>query len=352
MDENHVHRERLIKDWLHKEPYEETFSFEGSFKEKYKQFINTPCINILSRVYQDSTGARLPASPGLGLFASRNYSTQSIIGEYKGVISVHQPQSPYALSEGLESEEFRNEIPQVNDGFPNVAVIQIPNVQGLNFRRMMITLHIIKEGEQFCWNYGFHTVKLGPYVELRGKEMREFIKGNDTKKLAQCLFLNGTNSRHISFEDYVRAEQFRYVLQTPAALFLMALDGTIDEKKVRELNDLAYMMDCIPNSVPPILRTVADVAVECFKMKQSLRRLFPKTSQAYSKYFETLTSRIELKHVLDAAPQANKFLNDRLLQLESIGIFELEETTAVDKEFLRLWKNMEEKMNDMLSIKI
>ncbi len=179
-------------------------------------------------------GSLLYSSPGLGLFANQDFSPQEIIGEYRGVSDVEQTQSPYAFMGHIEAEKYRNECAQINDGFPNIAFLLIPKVGELTGRANLVTIDSIKMSEQFCLNYGFIPVKIGPYCELRGREMREFIKEYTIDSLLKC-FLIWASTREMEFEDYIKAQQFRYILETPVALFSMILDENLSEKQARKL---------------------------------------------------------------------------------------------------------------------
>ena len=97
-----------------------------------------------------------------------------------------------------------------------------------------LPLNLYLQGQNFLWNYGPQEVKLIPSVELRPKEAREFIKREKIGELAECLetLKRGENQ---SFQDFVRAEKFRYILRTPFNLFRMVFDGSIEAGKAARI---------------------------------------------------------------------------------------------------------------------
>jgi hypothetical protein len=183
---------------------------------------------------------------GLGLFAKREYAAFEVIGEYLGEIK--DTIGDYVLTAGvisgnpfkIDARCFSNVFSRINDGFPNVFLTALSNERGLPFRPILVTLEPIMPGEQFCFNYGWHGVKKGNYVELRPQALRAFLTKHGLADWNRLLAkINPLYVDQISQEEIAFAAQFRYLLQTPKALRALILDETIDSHMAEALVKIA-----------------------------------------------------------------------------------------------------------------
>jgi hypothetical protein len=337
VEENHIAREHLWKDWNSLTDIQDEFSFTSKSAQKYKEFTKKPSIHILSRVTRDTQGNLLPSSPGLGLFAEHLYEKEQVIGEYQGVIQPNPEYNPYLLfnTSGLT---HRNELSHINDGFPNIVCVPIHCISGLPTRRVFITANQIQPGEQFCWNYGLNKCKIRPYAELRPKESRDFIKSENVDELILYLRTTGTSGR-LSFEEFVRAEKFRYILETPAVLYTMTLDGTLDSVKAKRLFTISNLMTRMDQNGPKILQNLVEIALECRSLKSRFLPNFPRIAAVYDQYFKAMPATAGILATLTLAQQTNSFLASKLMLIEKERM-QSKDTVWDDCDdfFLNLWK--------------
>lgn len=347
IEENNMTRDHLWSEWNSSSAILDAcvFPFTMQIAQQYGEFVKKPPIHILRKVTHDSQGIPLFSSPGLGLFAHHPIKRGDIIGEYQGNIRQNPIYDKFLLgwNSGLT---HRNEIPQINDGFINVVLVLIPNTKGLSRRQMFIAADDIQPGEQLCWNYSLNHIKLGPYAELRPQEVRAFIKLENVDELIQCLATALVN-RKLSFENFVRAEKFRYILTTPSVLFTMTLDGTLDGTTAKKLLATSYNMDCIQANDPKILQGVVESALECRHLKNRLQSL-PRMAAAYYQYFITLSAKEGIVVTLALARENNKSLSNAFSRIEkSLGQLDKEGLKKCDAMLLDLWNKNLVPENDM-----
>ncbi|MEM1282936.1 MAG: ankyrin repeat domain-containing protein [Chlamydiota bacterium] len=316
--ENKLTQKQLFSQWENppkRSEIEDELVFAPEFRKKYLNQKEEP-IHLLKKVMKDSKGMNLASSPGIGLFSRKSMKAREIIGEYMGMIEDESVSNNYSLTT-TNAKDYRNQIPHINDGFVNCVLIPIHRVKGLAKRSLFVAAEPIAEGEQFCWNYGFdHSVKVGPYVELRGREMRKFIKKNNIKDLHRCLLLTGT-SGELSFEEFVKAEKLRYILSTPSTLFQMALEDSVEPSTVEELHSLAYKMYCLPQDSYPLLKLIPKIALEFKDLIKRLEKCFPETAKSYFDFLSKLSEKKGIILTLNFADQANRYLEKKLVELYS-----------------------------------
>lgn len=315
IEENLVSRKFLLDDW--RCPIERNceWSFSHEFKPACLSFLKNQPRHILAEVSHDSQGRKLPFKIGLGLFAERDYAAKEIIGEYVGVQEDHDVENAYVL-ERINSLKYRNGMAQINDGFNNVILLVLHDVEGLPKRRIFVAVEPIRKGDQFCWNYGMHSLKHLPYTELRAKEARDFIKRERIDDLMRAFLASASSHGVHSFEDCVKADRFRYILQTSATLFYMTFEGVIDGAKVQQLLDIAYRTGCIPAEAPIHLRKVSQVAIDCFKMRKLLSLCLPRTAICYIDCVKTLFARIGSRFAIQVLENTNGFLKRKIDSLK------------------------------------
>lgn len=333
-EENQVSPELLLAEWVDPTPRDREWSFAHTFKPAYLSFLENPPRHILAEVTHDSQGRPLQMKPGLGLFAARDYAPREIIGEYVGTLEDRDVENAYVLGR-INSLHRRNGMPQINDGFNNLTMILLHDVEGLPTRRLLVTTEAIRRGDQFCWNYGMNDMKIRRYVELRPKEVRDFMCREKLRDLIHALV--STCVKEQSFELCVRANKFRYVLETPVVLFLMTFEGVIEAAKAQELLTLAYTMGCIPYNGPEHLKSIAKVAAACYSIRKQISVCFPKTAALYVDFIATLPAKVGSRFTLQLAAQANRFLDNKLSLLRKDGIPLHIELPEVDDYMVTVW---------------
>ncbi len=312
LSETHVTPELMFREWEDAVPYEAELPLETEYAKQYRSFCVNPPIHRLKKVIHDSRREVLVSSPGMGLYANRKYQCGELMGEYKGLFTTGNTVSAYALAykngKGVDALKYRNEIPQINDGFINVVLMPGRCLAGLSARDLFVTADVVNMGEQFCWNYGYSPrLKIGsPYAELRPKEAREFIKHHKISDLVKCLEKSG--KRTCSFEEFTKAEKFRYILQTPSVIFLMIFDGTILLKEGEELLKISVKMDCITDEEVLSLASLFTTVKECIDMRQRIEKMMPCLTKKYDRWITSLPARAGLFFGLEMATKANNVL--------------------------------------------
>ncbi|MGB7979051.1 MAG: ankyrin repeat domain-containing protein [Chlamydiales bacterium] len=330
IDEHQIPKHRLFEVGS----LPEVFPFTDQFRNRYTRHI--PVMHILSRVTHDSVGSRLVCSPGLGLFAKNSIESQSFIGDYKGVLTHREIHNPYVLGP-IDSLEFRNEIPQINDGFPNTALLHIGDLQGVHDRRVLVATNPIAPGEQFCWHYGKHAVKYGPYAELRPKEVRDFIQQHDIAELGRYLFVRGATG-DLDFNQVALAEKFRYILETLSVYFSMIFDGTLNKEKATELAKMISLFDALHTQAKIDAQQLLNTALECIEVREGVRTYSSKAASAYEEYFKRLPSRTGIKTVLIVATNTNQFL---LKKIKALGQLSEINASLLEEPFLKVWNHLQ-----------
>lgn len=264
----------LIKEWHQGPSKNESLPFINHIQRKYEEFLLQLRIpHILQKAHANDEGQQLLSSPGLGLFASQDYSPGVIIGEYLGRVSDDNPRSRYNLAAYVDGSQYSNEMTRINDGFPNVVLVPLANIHGLSTRYIFITSSPIKKGEQFCWNYGDHSVKLGPYSEMRPAAIRNYIKeikesgstsfGSKFEVLITKLVIGLGLTQKITLEEFMEVEKLRYLLETPAIIFNLVFEGVLDDSTAQRLWQAAYFPTClIPPSAPKELKKLVTISIE------------------------------------------------------------------------------------------
>lgn len=349
--ELYVSRIRMIQDWSQDVPKIGIYPFTETFRRKYHEFLAAPLTHCLARVTHDNDANELSMSPGLGLFATQSIPVAAVIGEFTGRLN------PFGASvskfqcgnDGTNAEKFSNGPTRVNRSFPNVAVIRVYNERGLPFREVMISISLIPEGEekfaQICWNYGFNETCGGPYIELRPNALRSFLRMHPLSHLFKCV-LDDLSDRCNSFEDFILAEKFRYILQTPSNLFILALEGFINLETAQKLLAAAYDFQLINKDAPNLLPTTVKEAGQCLKCASIMRQYNSSVADEYLQYFKTLPERVGIVPSLKIARQSNDFFLKSFVQKKLI--WECLPPTDQADVMRKLWDGAKDKNNEAL----
>lgn len=291
IEENFIPRQELVHLWLHGKHKGVSADSLTIFKQWRK---------LLSQLNEsfvlDHSGKDIA---GLGLFAKRNYSSFEVIGEYLG--EVCENLGPYSLQLGnyggrnlnIDASHLSNALSRINDGFPNLFIIKIRNDRGLPLRAALITLEEIHPGEQFCFNYGWHEIKIKPYVELRGQALRQFSQACDPDLWQQYLQkINLLKIETLLDQDIVFIAKFRYLLQTPTALCAMLLDGTLDENKTRKIAAIASREGHISDEYLNQYSMLINATSGCRNNYLLLQRNFPLLAEGMLSHLRSLLENI------------------------------------------------------------
>ncbi len=256
----------LIREWLFTTDVDDYFLM-NKIKKKYEEFRKKPTRpHILAEVHVNESEEKLLSSPNLGVFASENYVPFVVVGEYLGRIgNNHSPHSRYQLAD-VDGRRYSNEFSRANDGFPNLVCVKIFNSHGSAIRYIFLTASHIQKGGQFCWNYGFHETKVGPYVELRPSALREYVKTmtkDDYRVLVPAYANEELIKSEVDFEKLIKIEKLRYLLSTPAAFFNLIIEGILNDEIAYYLwEEVAYATwKTIPDYAPVQLKELVKLAI-------------------------------------------------------------------------------------------
>jgi hypothetical protein len=108
--------------------------------------------HVLKPTRKNDAGQIFISSPGLGLFASKDWEAFQLMGEYLGkeeyLLRLKEGKTGNYMLGGLDAEDYGNEISRINDGFPNIAGINIKK-RGRPERNIFVTCEPIKEGSEY-----------------------------------------------------------------------------------------------------------------------------------------------------------------------------------------------------------
>ena len=306
VQETHLSLELMWEQWkTDSQPHE--YPFFKRFAKRYRDFCDHPPVHQLKQ-------ATCNPSPGLGLYAMRGFQVGELVGEYKGLFTDGNALSEYSLSDegecGVDAKKFRNDMAHANDGFPSVLPVPLRGVAGLSTRDLFVAADNLKAGDELCYNYGFvpYVKAFMPYAELRPKEVRAFIKSDTLNNLMQCF--DKVAKRVCTFEEFVKGEKLRYILQTPAVLFTMLLDQSLTNEQGETLVLYALTTGSIPKVVTfPTFVTMPQLVEQCLKMRRLVKKQMPYLLKEYNAWIQSLPARAGIVFTLDAVPKAHGILN-------------------------------------------
>ena len=238
LEESFFDSVKYLECWKN-EPEKVNFPFKDKVIGEYRAY-RKPSLYMKSLDSLDSL-------IGYGIFSAEEIAKGQIIGEYVGkVYQKELDRTGYTITGNKDGKEFRNEMAMVNDGFPNVTIFPVSGVKGQSERQVFFAINRIRPGDQLVWNYGPNHIKFDPRVELRPRELRDFIKLCDYEELSKLVFRMGT-SQDITLDEFCRAEKFRYVVGTPSVLFTLIIDGSVSIDQGRRLFEIGRELFCLPS---------------------------------------------------------------------------------------------------------
>ena len=312
LEECRVTQSQVFKTWSDLETEMEMFSFKKELKLSYENHLQNPLSHILTNVTQNSSGKVLQHSPGLGVYAKDSILAGQVLGEYLGKLTDDEDSivdQEYLLNE-VDGKEYRNEIAQINDGFCNTTIVPMYNEGGLSIRYILIAVDAIRAGEQFCWDYGLgHSIKKGPYIELRGRELRDFVKKNPVDELIKCY--NKTIGGNCSLEELSKGEKFFYLMNTPSVLFSLTLEGVLSFKDSIKVQNAHIKSRCEAGFlVGSSIYSLSSIAGNCRDMHKFLLDVnCPRSASFYLKYVSRLPEKEEIVKVLNSARDLNNYIS-------------------------------------------
>ena len=302
---------RQFKTWGDVESESNGFLFTDLLRGSYREYLREPLSPILSKVTHDSSGIALPFSLENGLFSQKSILPGQVLGECVGEIRdlPNSIMNKKDLLEDLDFTSYQNEVAQINDGFSNVSLVPLSNEGGVLVRHVLISIEPIREGEQLCLNYNFkHPVKEGPYVELRAKEVKEFIESHDFNYLIDCY--GKAQKKTANLQEFFLGERFSYVLDTPPVLFLLTFKGVLSFEKSQKIQAL-YIEKRIQNSmsVNPLYETLTVTARESRELYGDITDSeYPLTALCYKEFIESVFSKNQFLASINIIVNVNRFV--------------------------------------------
>lgn len=303
VDENRISREKMIHLWRQGRTFVSS-SVDPAFQKLYDKFLaEAKTAFTIAPALSDRILA------GKGLFSRNNYEPFEIVGEYIGEIGNTMGSYAVQIEKDISKEfasinasHYSNGMSLVNDGFPNLFLRIMTKMGGLPFRAFLVSLEKIKTGDQFCFSYGPHAVKDGPYVELRPEPLRKFIKKHTIEEWHSCM------EKLSRFEAFTPNEitfvgQFRYILQTPFVLFTLIFDGSLKRKKAEAIFAIATNGQHIPVENCHAYQNLVPVAFLCVEAIAKMKKTNLKKAEMYRKEVIDLVEKRGIKEALPLLPE-------------------------------------------------
>ena len=347
-----VERECLVQEWTKRPSFDGIFSFAAAYREPYLKFRASPPVHLIAKIERDSSGNALSQSPGWGICSTKSFEKGEIIGEYTGIKTKEKTaSSAYSSLGNVEAERFGSSATRINDGTPNVMILFLPDCMGLAQRTIYLASERILKGDQFCSNYG-NSIKKHSYSELRGKEVRQFIKTHTIRELLPDFIELGRSHKRISFDGAIKANMLAYIFQTPSIVFNMLLDGSISFKLAQEIIDVAHMAHMLPGSPPrqaAIRSQMCSQVNAIMQLEKKLAVLSLPLATQYAAFFKALPSRTGIYEVLNAAEQTHALMTNMLMQNKPL-FGDFSNPDALNKPLELGWKTIREKVEKVFIV--
>lgn len=204
----------------------------------YYRLLENPVKLFLQEARDPQTGK----SVGLGVFAGNKISKGKLFCEYLGKIvddGTEEKDTTYLLR-NIQSLNYRNLGPMINDGFPNAVMIGLDSINGMEKRSVLIALEDINPGEEIFWDYGASDLKIYEHRELNMEAARKFFKQHPileiVKKTEQVMYFM-CNYDYPHLGDFSRA---LYLMNTPTTAIKLYLEGIVSFKELQLLATQPY----------------------------------------------------------------------------------------------------------------
>lgn len=293
-----VDRTHLLQCWCEPEKVDE-FVFVDQLAVQYERSLKNPPTYSLCMIPPNEFGV----TRGKAMFARTAHKAREFCDGYWGQVSPYEglrnktsEDAYYAFSYGegvYDPTKYGTCGRMMNDGFPNVYPVKASTINPLILGPYFIFLNNIRPGEELTWDYGLknQAVKMGPYIEIHPKETRDFIKLhlNHLPELSLCAakltwettapkmkleiakeapqYIKTLKvDKKLTFDEFVLAVKFKYILNTPPVQYLMILDRTVSVKTGKELYTLAINAGyLVENEYLKIMIPVAEKCLQCEK---------------------------------------------------------------------------------------
>jgi hypothetical protein len=185
----------------------------SGLRTRYEAYRRNPPRLYLSTSQCDDRGAPIPPI-GWRTFAGQAIAAGTIVTEYTGrYLWKQQSRSAYVLGE-IDGAEVGGYASRISDGFPNLSVVALYHVRGVQQRMLLVAVSDIREGEELTFNYGLsHSVKW-EHVELKPSAVEAFVVSGGIQEALAAL--------HGPYEESVHrqalVEKLCYLICTPSTL--------------------------------------------------------------------------------------------------------------------------------------
>lgn len=216
------------------------------FLESYEAFkANPPPLSITSIKTTDD-GSSVPEDFGIcGVIADKPIPKGSIIAEYTGELrtaGMFEDTTYYVLDfPSIDSLKYRSDASMMNSAFPNAHPIYLAKgelsdegLDGLPFRKFIVALEDIAEGEEIVWNYG-GNYEMDHHVELRNAALKQFLETVSWIDLINALKQHDLTT--ISNEEALHAldcvTKLTYILESDKAMNYAVDNGYLNKGHLR-----------------------------------------------------------------------------------------------------------------------
>lgn len=216
------------------------------FLDRYKEFkANPPPLSIAS-IKTTEKGISLPANIDMcGVVAAGPIPKGTIIAEYTGELKTLSifADTTYHLNDFPPTDglKFRSAASMMNSAFPNSHLIHLAQgklfndgLDGLPFRKLIVAINDIAEGEEIVWNYGGYY-ESGQHVELKDAALKRFLETVSWKELIEALKKHDLTT--ISIEEALHAldqvTKLTYLLESENALKYAIKYGYLNKRHLK-----------------------------------------------------------------------------------------------------------------------
>ncbi len=344
IEENVASKEYLHHEWRHPTKEHDDFKehwpvstehLQQAYMKHREESVTFPQF-VLRRIRTEASTQSSSKGIGLGVYAKSAIPQGGLLKEYVGVKMIGESYGEYSAGTDIDAKKFRNEMAMINDGFPNARFYKLANAAGLKERIVVVATDDIppNDKEQICLNYGAtHSIKFKfPYIELRPQALRTFVKEElleltpciDWEKIIRFYCTKDDNASSPLADELKRFafnDKMRYLLNTPAALFALILEGTLTSEQGQKLLNIAYSIG-IDNGglsfddVPvvcgysyTIVRELCLIAQRACIVRKYIERCSPELTKDYYDYITALTAHFGTVPGLHFAKEATNFFH-------------------------------------------
>lgn len=247
--------------------------------KSYEHYKNNPPPLAIRRVTHSDAGHPIKTTM-CGVFAKMPISKGTVIDEYTGEI---KPKSPfedetYRVEDYpvTDSIKYRSAASMANHGFPNSYILHLAKgnfdtgLDGLPFRKLLVAINDIAEGEEIVWHYG-GDYQIPSKVELKPQALHDFLKTISWDDIIEVMTMYGKTSspEKQGFKYWELVPKFYYFTETPAAIAFAIKNKYFTQKDLKRFkSELAK--DFCGHGCKLMFKKLIDTAIPLLRKREEL----------------------------------------------------------------------------------